>query len=906
MPRSPDLVGREADLAFLDQVLTDDTQRAVVVSGEPGIGKTALIAYFCARAAAGGWQVFRIAGVEAEEPYSLAGLGQLVFALQRFLDECDDIDRAVLAPVLGGDPGVEVAVMPLVAAVLNLFAVATRTEPLVLVVDDVHWLDRVSAEVLGAVGRRLTDPRVAIVAGRRSRHESVFSGAGWGEVPLAALSEEDSARLLEQAGVPLTATTAILAAAEGNPLALAELLRFAGRIEFDSGTLPLTDRLVAVFGGRLEQLNADVRAELLRGALDGITISTTSGNRPRYEMHNIEAAVDAGLLVADPMGQFVFRHPLVRSAVVHQARPSARRAAHRDLAALYPDMLMCRAHHLEAATTGPDQEVADLLARAAQLSGRRGGLPVAVQWLRRAAELSTDNERRSAYLADAIFIAARAGRLEETQDLLDSTRGGLGKSAVAVLADCYRSFHADGEVELTHRRLLSALAGADALDDEMVNRLVNLLLSVVGFSGDARYRDQTNVALLAVEKRVTPAILLYRTGVEDIAGTARAARPVLDQSVAFLPQLQARWVMLLSFPAYCLDAMADFRAPLARAFAEVSAQGASIDAIEGGRVVLIDLVAAGDWSGAEQVGAKCLELATQNQNSELVRHQLLADLGVLAANRGDLATARRNADKVTAWAQPRDLQLHLGLTRRIAVRVALAEADYEVAYQAATRVNPAGHFPTHIIAVAEDMLDLVEAALLSGHREQARAHADEAARLNLAEVSPRVAALTLAISAMTAPDAEAGELYQAAVTHPGLAEFPFDHARIALTQGMWLRRSRRHTEARNPLELAAEIFERLGARPWANRARAELRAAKMSTSQASTDTPSLTAQERRIAELAADGNTSKNIAAKLSLSSRTVDVHLGRTFRKLGITSRAGLSEALRNSAPAAEDSSTV
>jgi DNA-binding CsgD family transcriptional regulator len=786
--------------------------------------------------------------------------------------------------------------------------VVAWVRPVLLVVDDVHWLDRVSAEVLGAVGRRLTDPRVAIVAGRRAPYESAFSAAGWAEVPLAALGAEDAVRLLKRAGAPLTeaTTAALLTAAAGNPLALTELPRFAGRIDYGPASIPLTDRLVAVFGGRLEQLEADVRAELLRAALDGTPVAAPSLHRPRYVMHNVEAAIKAGTVVADPLGQFVFRHPLVRAAVVHQASPSERRDAHRDLAALYQDVLMHRAYHLAAAADAPDQEVADLLARAAQLSGRRGGLAVAVEWLRRAAELSTDSARRSAYLADAIFIAARAGRLDETQDLLDSTHGGFGESAAAVLADCYRAFHADGDVASTHRRLLSTLAGADSLNDGMVNQLVNLLLSVTGFSGDLRYRDQANVALPAVEKRVNPAILLYRAGVEDIVGTACAARRVLEGSVEFLPQLPARWVMLLSFPAYCIDAMADFRAPLARAFAEVSSRGASIDAIEGGRVVLIDLVAAGQWDRAEEVGATCLEMARQNRGSVLVRHQLLADLGVLAANRGDVETARRYADEVTAWAGPRGLDLHLALTRRIAVRVALAEVDYEAAYQAATLVNPAGHFPSHIIAVAEDMLDLVEAALLSGHREQARAHALEAVRLNLAEVSPRVAALTLAISAMTAPDAEAGELYQAAVTHPGLAEFPFDHARIALTQGMWLRRSRRHTEARNPLELAAEIFERLGARPWANRARAELRAAKVSTSQASTDTPSLTAQERRIAELAADGHTSKKIAAKLSLSSRTVDVHLGRTFRKLGITSRAGLSEALRNSAPAAEDSSTV
>ena len=193
------------------------------------------------------------------------------------------------------------------------------------------------------------------------------------------------------------------------------------------------------------------------------------------------------------------------------------------------------------------------------------------------------------------------------------------------------------------------------------------------------------------------------------------------------------------------------------------------------------------------------------------------------------------------------------------------------------------------------MLDSVEAALRSGRPEEARALAAEAVRLNLAEISPRVAALTTAISAMTAPDADAEELYQSALAHPGIAEFPFEHARIALSQGMWLRRMRRYTEARAALGAAVEGFDRLGARPWTERARAELRAAGASAKQSLGEPAPLSAQERRIAELAADGQTSKEIAAQLSISARTVDGHLYRAFRKLGVTTRAGLSKALRN-----------
>ena len=331
-----------------------------------------------------------------------------------------------------------------------------------------------------------------------------------------------------------------------------------------------------------------------------------------------------------------------------------------------------------------------------------------------------------------------------------------------------------------------------------------------------------------------------------------------------------------------------------------------MDAIEGGRVVMLDFMATGHWEHAAQVGADCLEMASQIQGSELLRQTFLADLGMLAASRGDLETARRYAAEVTAWCKPRGLTMVVRTAHRIAVRVALAEADYEAAYQAAIKISPPAQFPRKNIQVGDDMLDLMEALVRTGRLKDARAHVAEAVRLNLADASPRVAALILAMSAMTAPDSEAGALYESALSHPGIAEFPFEHARIVLAQGMWLRRSRRHTEARVPLELAGAIFERLGARPWAERALAELRVAAVSTHQTTGAASALSAQERRIAELAANGETSKEIAAKLSLSPRTVDVHLRRTFNKLGITRRGALSKALRDFDASPESSPTV
>ena len=426
-----------------------------------------------------------------------------------------------------------------------------------------------------------------------------------------------------------------------------------------------------------------------------------------------------------------------------------------------------------------------------------------------------------------------------------------------------------------------------------MNRLVNLLLYITGYADDDRLRELTNAAVAAVKLRVAPAVLLYHTGVDDIASTAKGIRSTLAGYAAFLSEVPARYVLMMSYPAYCTDAMAEFRAPLRTAFTQVSAHGASLDAIEGGRVVLLDLMASGQWEQAEQVGAQCLEMAAGVHGSELLRHTFMADLGVLAACRGDLETARQYAAEVTAWSQPRGMNMMLRTAQRIAVRIAFAEGDYEAAYQAVIRISPPGEFPWKYIQVGDQMLDMIEALIHTGRLEDARAHVAETVRLNLAEVSPRVEALTLAMTAMTTPDTEAEALYRSALEHPGLVEFPFERARIALAQGMSLRRMRRYNEARVVLGSAAEGFDRIGSRPWAERARAELRASGATVKQSRGETIPLSAQERRIADIAASGKTNKEIAVQLNLSPRTVEAHLSRAFRKLGITRRAALSQAL-------------
>lgn len=905
-PSGAGLVGRHVEQAVLRALLAEDDEPALAVCGEPGIGKTALIDRLCRDARAGGWRVARVIGVPAEQHFVLAGLHQIVFGLQEFADDMSERSRAVLAPVYSGGPGATVASLPLVGAVLELLAAAAASTPLLLAVDDVQWFDDVSTQVLSAVGRRVASPRIRIVVGMRTTGASTFSVAGWRELPLHPLSSLEAQHLLDRAETSLTSAVRnqILEAAAGNPLALTELPRCANQIHAGNPALPLTNRLVSVFAERLEQLEPSVRATLLRAALDGSTGLIRGVNQSRYEMRNVQSAIDAGLLTMDPLGRAVFRHPLVQSAIVHDAEQSEIREAHRELAALYGDVLLRQAYHLAAATAGPDQEVSDLLVRAAKLSGRRGGLEVAVQWLRRAAELSPDPQRRESLFGDAVFVAARAGKLDDTRDLLDSGAAVPAGSASAILADAYREFHRNGDAVSAHGWLLDGLSRSGSLDDKIVSRLAHLLVSVTNYLGGKKHWAKSNAALAAVEDRLHPAILMYRTGVDDIASTSIALRTaLLGEYAEKLPRLHARQVMLLAFPAYCVDAMDQFRGPLRIAYTRLRDYGASIDAIEAGRVVMLDLFANGHWQEAEQVGSDCLAMSESNRGSELRRYQLLADLGLLAAGRGDVDVARTHAAEVRSWANPRQLQRLVVAADRIEVRVALAEADYGGAYRAAARTRPDGRNPClNIRDTIDDLFDRVEAATRAGQRTEAAHHAQEAVRLRLAEISPRTAALALAMTAMTGPDSEAGDLYQSVLDHPGLVGSPFQYARVALAHGVWLRSQERGVDARAALEAAAGTFDRLGAHPWSQQARFELRAFGASTALSGI----LTARERQVAELAATGESSRQIAATLSISIRTVDAHLYRVFSKLGISRRAELGTALdatRYRAPSSKSS---
>ncbi len=888
------LVGRDDESAELMRFLTDGGPGALALRGDAGVGKTALTSEFARRAAADGWRVLRAIGVEAEKPFTLGGLNQMVLGLREELAALDEREQDVLAPAFGVDPVETPSPMALAVALLRLLGAAARDRPVLLLVDDVHWLDDLSAAVLSAAGRRTSDPRVRMVASYRGQPGAEFSSAGWAELVLGPLAAADSARIVDELAGSLSAGARriILDVAAGNPLALEELPGCADELDEWTSVLPLTDRLVTVFGGRLAQLEPRVRAELLRAALDGTRAGSSADSRSRYAMVDVQSALDQELLTVNPMGDIVFRHPLVRAAVIHRASAAERRDAHAELARLYDDVLVRRATHLGAASTTPDQSVADLLDEAARLSIRRGGAAVAVDWLRRAAELSTDSARRSALRADAAFVASQSSRFDDAEALAESTTPG-DEPVVSVLTGAYLALYRDGEAVPAHRRIVAALRAADSLEQPTLVRLTRLLLTVSMYAGDADLWRQTDDVVDRLRDRVDDVTLLHRDAWGDVARRGHTVRARLAEHLDTVSALEPWDVMQLAVTTYYVDDLADIRSTLVRWFERERDRGVVTNAMTMLHLLVLDQIGSGSWTLAEESVRLGRELTTTHRN-DLFHYQFIAYDGLRAACAGDVHTARRCAAEVNGWAGPRRLGLLLGFALRIPVLTALAEGDYEAAYGAALRVGPMGRFPAYSHQATDALLDVVEAAVHSGQHVEARAHAEEAARLRLGEISPRLDALTVAVLAMTSPDEDAGAGYEKALAHAGLDGFPFEQNRIRLEYGMWLRRRRRTTAARDALTLAADGFDGLGARPWADRARTELRAAGSAVKRSGADGVTLSAQERTIAELAASGQSNKQIAAQLYLSPRTVGAHLYRIFPKLGVTSRAGLGQALR------------
>jgi DNA-binding CsgD family transcriptional regulator len=906
------LIGRDSQFDLLSAFLSAAVDRGdvLLLVGDPGVGKTALLASTADAAASAGMRVLRAEGVQFEAERGFSALNQALLPLLNEIDRLVPSHREALSVALGVRQGPPPDRLVLCNAALSLLRRAATDQPLLLLVDDLQWIDPPSSDVLGFVARRLDGSRVGFLAVARSGVSGWFDHGGLRVYELDPL-EEDAARELLRVGSPALAPVVrrrVLDEAQGNPLALLELpSALTGRQRIATQALPqvlpLTERLQALFATRVEGLPQETRRLLLLAVLEGtgeLGVLATAAEDP--QLRALAAAEQAGLVrIETGSRRLAFRHPILRSAVVELSADEARRVAHATLANVLADHPERRAWHLAEASVGPDETVARLLEETSRGALRRGDARGAVTVLLRAAELTPRGADRARRLAEVAYIAADVtGDLARVSQLLDEAEDadpGVGSTLEPALAAAYLLLNSDGDVDTAHRLLVAAI---DAYDrpydpsDMAIVAALTVLLAVCNFAG----RADLWAALDAALARFTPAppsdlLLLSQTYV-DPARTTSQALASLDAAIAALStEVEQSRIMEICGAGVYLDRLTACRAPMWRVVNDGRESGAVAPAITALILLAADDYLTGQWPEADSLLREALGLC------EAHGYRLLSWPGQnlqarLAAVRGNYELAWELTDEVSRWAEPRGVRMIRWNSCHTRALAALGQGEFDYAYQQAALISPPGTFPACVPHALWVAMDLVEAAVHSGRGAEAAAHVRAIQDQGIAALSPRLALLAAGSTAMAAPDGLAGDLFAYAVALPGADRWPFDLARVQLAYGAYLRRVDARVDARGPLTAARDTFRWLGAQPWATRASNEVRATGQSQLRPEDVlSGQLTNQELQIAHLAAAGMSNKQIGARLFLSHRTVGAHLYRLFPKLGISSRAALGDAL-------------
>jgi DNA-binding CsgD family transcriptional regulator/tetratricopeptide (TPR) repeat protein len=895
------LLGREPECAVIDQVLAgaiNGAGRALVVRGEAGLGKSALLEY-AARQAADGVLVLRADGVEAESDLPFAGLHGLLRPMFRHLAELPEIQSAALAGALGLAPSASPDRLLISAAVIALLAAAADTQPVLCLVDDAQWVDRPSAEALVFAARRLQAERVAMVFGAREGEPRRFEAAGVAELRLGGLPRAAAVAVLAtrtQGAAPMVRER-LLTEADGNPLALLELPGALSATQLDGrqplpAAMPLTPRLEDVFRQRAARLAPDTQTVLLIAAAD------TSGDaaallRAAAELglagDALDAAEDAGLIRVTDRG-ISFRHPLVRSALYQSATLSQRQRVHATLAgALRGDENADRrVWHQAMATLGDDEEVAAALEASARRAQLRAGHASAATAFQRAAELSSDEERRTHRISAAAQAAWDAGQPNRAREAVSRAL------PLATGAQRGQLLHLSGLIEANTGSMRDACArfaeAADATSDPALKLQVLLeAAQAATMAGDySKAIEIGRAAAAAPQPTIADRALgtLIHGFERELSGEFEQAQPILTEAVRLAAELGDPRALV--WAANAASIAGDMGAGLPfinRAVAAARSRG-----------LLSMLPAALDEQSLELFATSSFELAYAAAEEG---YRLAIEIG-----HGEGWHLVNMASVEAIWGRERDARAHAEEGLAISLRIgsvflagfaqrALAWLELSMGRPelAADRLLPMTD-PHHSTFVPNGWLlalcDAVEAAWRADRREEA---IDRLAMIehwvSSAPTPARRAKLarSQALLGLREPDQAFGE----ALAHGGALP-AFERARTELLYGEWLRRERQRTTARQHLRTALELFQSLRAAPWAERAEAELRATgETARRRDASAMEQLTPQEAQIARLVADGLTNKEIAAQLYLSPRTVDYHLRKVFTKLGIASRTDL-----------------
>lgn len=879
------LVGRVAEQATIDETLRQARAQqgaGLVIRGEPGIGKSALLEYAAGQAK--DMLILRATGVEAESTLAYAALHQLLLPVLGHVDALPEPQAEALRTALGLAKGTETQPFLVSAAALTLLSEADQA--ILCLVDDAQWCDGPSLDTFAFVARRLDAEAVALLIA--TREDAAVQGVP--ELRLHGLSVDDAAVLLGDR-VGAAVREQFVASTGGNPLALIELPTTLGRLGMHlAEPVPLVGRLEQAFRERTRKLTAPARTVLLLAAADG------TGRRAPIRRAAATLEVDAGLLDAEELAPLlrvdgdavVFRHPLIRSAIYHGAPAHLRRAAHRALAtALTGDEADRRAWHRAKAAEEPDEEVASELERSAEQALRRSGYAAGAAALERAAELSVAESDRARRLVGAAAAAWRGGDTVAALSLLDQVEGAPG---VSLQVRFLR-----GEIELRTGApadslaiLLPAAADAVSADPRLALRML-LLAREAAYSSAAIGElpsldaivvrlpefDQPDDALIALSLRSSPTI------------TARDQAPAVAEELARLAELTDPELLLTAGGiALWVGDFPEARRLRAKAVARARALGAAGTLALALEYVVPEETELGRFGSAEAYAeeGRRLALETGRRNSAALHRAFLAHLAGL---RGREEEASRLAEEAIAEAVSRNLVKVADIALRAKGLCALAGRrpdDAVIAFAQLDGTGPLPGTPSRALSAAPDH---IEALVRIDDAKRGKELLAPYQAWAEASGSPHLRALATRAQALLEP---ADELYQASLALHANAGRPFDHARTELLYGEFLRRERLRGEARTHLRAALDTFTRLGAPVWAKRAESELRATgETARERGPNAVETLTPQELQIAEAVRDGATNREVASQLFISPRTVDYHLGKIFRKLNVSSRRDL-----------------
>jgi DNA-binding CsgD family transcriptional regulator len=906
----PVLLGRANERQALDQLLENvrGGQSAVlVVHGEAGVGKTALL-HYCASQASG-FRVAAIAGVESEMELPFAGLHQLCAPMLGRLDALPEPQRAALCVALGLSSGPAPDRFLVALATLSLLAEVAVERPLLCLVDDAQWLDAASGQVLGFVARRLLAESVALLFAVRDPTDE-RELAGLPELALGGLPDHDARTLLATV-IPgrrdERVRDRLVAETRGNPLAILELPRGLTATQLPGGfgllgAHALSGRIEESFLRRLAALPEEARLLLLVAAaepVDDPLLVWRAAERLGIALSAASAVEAEGLLA---IGERVtFLHPLVRSAVYRSASPQQRRAVHLALAEVTDAEVDAdrRAWHLAAAAPGPDEQVASELERSAGRAQARGGLAAAAAFLHRSVALTRDPARRTDRALAAAQASLHAGAFDAALGLLAAAEAGpldrLQRARVDLLRGQVASASAGTDAPA---QLLKAAARLEPLDPSLARETYldawGAALFAGHLAGSANLVDVSEAARSAPPPTDPPhpsdllldgLALLITDGRAAAAPTLRrAVNAFRGEEISVEKGLQ--WGVLASCAAVELwdfeswDAVITRQMELAR---DAGALAPFSIALNGEGIVV---TWRGDFAAAARVVVEA-DAVTEATGTRIAPYGGM----LLAAFRGREAEARALIDATIKGAIAGGEGLAVQYAHWTTAVLYNGLGRYEPALRAARQ---ASEDTTELFLAAWALPELIEASVRSG-KTQLGAGALERLAEAIAAAGTDWGLGIEARSRALLSDGEAAEgLHREALDRLSRTRLRPELARAHLLYGEWLRRENRRVDARAQLRTAHQLFTAIGMEAFAERARGELLATGEKVRKRTVETrDELTAQERQIARLARDGLSNPEIGARLFLSPRTVEWHLHKVFAKLGIRSRRELALAL-------------